>query len=108
MTTNSTKIADKIKTLILCYIHYFFENLYRLLDNVEKYCKPDTQRMTIWRMRIACWIPKSKNTYSEYVLHVLLLYCNNGCTNAPHCYDIRTMLVVFIIYYTVTDRYSVM
>jgi hypothetical protein len=24
--------------------------------------------MTIWRMRIACWIPKATNTHSEYVL----------------------------------------
>ena len=24
--------------------------------------------MTIWRMRIACWIPKVTNTYSEYVI----------------------------------------
>ena len=24
--------------------------------------------MTIWRMRIVCWIPKAKNTHSEYVI----------------------------------------
>jgi hypothetical protein len=24
--------------------------------------------MTIWRMRIACWIPKATNTQSEYVI----------------------------------------
>ena len=24
--------------------------------------------MTIWRMRTACWIPKAKNTHSEYVI----------------------------------------
>ena len=24
--------------------------------------------MTIWRMRIACWIPKAINTHSEYVI----------------------------------------
>jgi len=24
--------------------------------------------MTIWRKRIACWIPKAKNTHSEYVI----------------------------------------
>jgi len=26
--------------------------------------------MTIWRMRIACWIPKAKNTDSEYLIHI--------------------------------------
>jgi len=24
--------------------------------------------MTIWRMRIACWIPKASNTHSQYVI----------------------------------------
>ena len=24
--------------------------------------------MAIWRMRIACWIPKAINTHSEYVI----------------------------------------
>ena len=24
--------------------------------------------MTVWRMRVACWIPKATNTYSEYVV----------------------------------------
>jgi len=27
----------------------------------------DTPQMKIWRMRIACWIPKSTNTHSAYV-----------------------------------------
>jgi len=48
--------------------------------------------MTIWRMRIAYWIPKATNTYSEYVtltafplqqwLHVhasMLRYMYNYC-----------------------------
>jgi len=26
--------------------------------------------MAIWRMRIACWIPKAANTHSEYVTHI--------------------------------------
>jgi len=25
-------------------------------------------QMTVWRMRIACWIPKATNTHSEYVI----------------------------------------
>ena len=25
-------------------------------------------QITIWRMRIACWIPKATNTYPEYVI----------------------------------------
>jgi len=26
--------------------------------------------MTIWRMRISCWIPKATDTHSEYVVHL--------------------------------------
>jgi len=28
----------------------------------------DRPRMMIWRMRVACWIPKATNTHSEYVI----------------------------------------
>jgi hypothetical protein len=27
-----------------------------------------TEKLTIWRMRIACWIPKTTDTHSEYVI----------------------------------------
>ena len=30
--------------------------------------QPDRPQMTIWRMRIACWIPKATNTHSEYLI----------------------------------------
>jgi len=26
--------------------------------------------MTIWRMRIACWIPMATDTHREYVIHI--------------------------------------
>jgi len=28
----------------------------------------DRPQLTIWRMRIACWIAKATNTYSQYVI----------------------------------------
>jgi len=28
----------------------------------------DRQQMAKWRKRIECWIPKAKNTHSEYVI----------------------------------------
>ena len=34
----------------------------------ENIVQPDTPQMTVWRMRIAYWISKAKNTPSEYVL----------------------------------------
>ena len=54
--------------------------------------------MTIWRMRIACWIPKATNThtYTLVVYYSLLFHYNNGCTDAPHCYVICTLPVLLI------------
>jgi len=38
---------------------------------VEKYIvDPGRPQMKIWRMRVACWIPKAMNTHSEYVIHI--------------------------------------
>jgi len=31
----------------------------------------------IWHVRIACWIPKAKNTHSDYVVHIALML-NDG------------------------------
>jgi len=30
--------------------------------------EPDGPQMTVWRMRIACWIPKATYTHAEYVI----------------------------------------
>jgi len=35
---------------------------------VEKRLEPDKPRMTIWRVRIACWVRKGIRTHSEYVI----------------------------------------
>jgi len=39
-------------------------------------------QMTIWRMRIACWIPKATNTRTGCVILIVFHY-NNGCRNVP-------------------------
>jgi len=58
--------------------------------NILEHGRPQT---TKWRMRIACWITKAPNTHPECVIS--LFHCNNGRTNAPHCYVIRTLAVLF-------------
>jgi hypothetical protein len=66
-----TKILEKIKTHILCSITFFPPwKSYRLWDNVEKYCtaRQATDGNIIWRMRVACWIPKAAKIHSEYVI----------------------------------------
>ena len=34
--------------------------------------EPERPQVTIWRVRIACWIPKAKNAYSEYVILIVI------------------------------------
>jgi len=40
--------------------------------------------MTIWRMRVARWIPTPTNTHSEYVI-LSAFHCDNVYTNALQC-----------------------
>ena len=48
----------------------FYENrdLYEIM--LTNTAEPGRPQMTIWRMRIACWIPKATNTLSEYVIPI--------------------------------------
>jgi len=54
---------------------FLFNNLFIFFENRTVYevmCKnivePGRPSMTVWRMRIACWVPKATNTYSEYAI----------------------------------------
>jgi hypothetical protein len=38
------------------------------MSYVENKAEQDRLQMTIWRMSIACWIPKATNTHSQYVI----------------------------------------
>jgi len=42
-------------------------------------------------MCIVCWVPEATSTYSEYII-VIASSDNNGCTDAPECYDIGTVI----------------
>ena len=39
---------------------------------MENVIEPDRPQMTIWRMSIACWMPKATDTHSEYVILIAL------------------------------------
>ena len=62
--------------------HFVFSNVFlpenRAVYKImwENMVQPDRPRMAIWRMSIACWIPKATNTHSEYV--IFLFHYNNG------------------------------
>ena len=68
---------------MLMFTTFFSENRAVLWDDVEKYgrIKQATDDDIIWRMRFACWIIKTTDTHSEYV--VLLFHSNNSYANAP-------------------------
>jgi hypothetical protein len=49
---------------------FFFENctVYEIM--CKNIVEPDRPQMTIWRMRIAYWIPKATEAHSEYVIFI--------------------------------------
>jgi hypothetical protein len=70
-----TKVVGKIKTQILCSVTFFvcFENraVYEIMwkNTIDR----GMLQMTIWRMRIECWIPEATNTRSECVILIDIL-----------------------------------
>ena len=65
------KCVEKIKRHILCSIIFFFRKSHRLWDNVEKYggARGATNDVTIWRIRVACWISKATCTHAPEHTH---------------------------------------
>ena len=61
-----TNAVDKITTHISRSVFFLNRAVYEIMwKNVVEWGRP---QMTIWRMRIACWIPKATNTHSENVI----------------------------------------
>ena len=77
-----TNFVEKNETRVLYSTTFFSENraIYEMMW--KNTAESDRPQIAIWRMRIACWIPKATNTFSEYVTLLLFQY-NNCCTNAP-------------------------
>ena len=48
------------------YVQVTFRAVYEIM--LKKYVQPYRPQMAIWRMRIACWIPKATDEHSEYVI----------------------------------------
>jgi len=85
-----TNIVEKIKAPILCSVTFFarivpYEKMWK--NNVQW----GRQKMTIWRMHIACRIPQAPNTHTQVVWHSLPFH---SWTSVPHCYIIRTLPVL--------------
>ena len=98
------KIVEKIKTHILCSI-IFFRKSCRLWDNVENYGGAwwATNDVTIWRIRVACWISKATCTHAHAHAHALahthkyVIFIafprQQWFANAPQCFVLSWFLV---------------
>jgi hypothetical protein len=51
----------------------FIENRAAFEIKVKKIFEPGRSQMKIWRMRIACWIPKATDTHSEHVIFIVFI-----------------------------------
>ena len=92
-----TNVVQKIKIFILLPPTPTPKS-WRLWDNVEKYCRSRqvTDDSIILRMRIACWIPKGRDTHSEYVILIAVPRQQWLRERAPQCYVIRILSVLCI------------
>jgi hypothetical protein len=92
-----TKVVDKIKTHTFTHfvsINFFSENLTVYEIMWKNFVERGRPQVTIWRIRIACWVPKTTNTHTQVVQYSLLFRCNNGCTKASQCCVICTLAVL--------------
>ena len=66
--TSLTKLVEKIKTRLFILNNFFMFN--RAVDEImwKNMVEPGRPQVTLRRIHILCWIPKSTNTYSEYVI----------------------------------------
>ena len=90
MTNVSDKICRRSQNAHFVFSNFFFENHSFCEIMWKNTVQPGRPQMTVWRMHISRWVPKAKHTHSQFVM--LLFHCNNGCTNAPHCYAIAHCL----------------
>ena len=69
-----------VHLLVMWYLvnqntHFRFKNLFltnmRFIRIVEKQCRAGEATDDKWHMLIACWIRKSKDTYTEHVIYIV-------------------------------------
>jgi hypothetical protein len=66
-----TNIVQKIKTNFI-FKNIFFSKILGLISQCGKIFYSRRGHITIWQMRISCWIPKATNTHSHYVIRIAL------------------------------------
>jgi hypothetical protein len=67
MRNVSDKLSRENQNTFVVKYGFFFENraVYEIIwKNILERGRP---HMTIWRMRIVCWVPKATNTHTQFV-----------------------------------------
>jgi len=80
-----TKVAEKIKTYILCSV---------LKILLFCYCRSG-QATDDNMAHTHCLLDTCLQTHTQNMLYLLLFYCKIAYTNASDCYIIGTLLVLF-------------
>jgi hypothetical protein len=78
------KVVEKIKTHILCSITFSNHAVYEIIWN--NMVQPGRPQITIWRMRIACWINKATIIHPEYIILIVvpLQWWLHECASVLH------------------------
>ena len=66
--------------------------------------EPDRPQITIWRMRIACWMPKATNIRSEYVIFIAFALHQEMYERAWTLYSTYTACLVIVVWITATQE----
>jgi len=68
MINVSDKNCRETQSTYFMFNNFFFRKLCCLETKWKNMVERDRPQMTIWPMRTACWITKTTNTHSEYVI----------------------------------------
>ena len=96
-----TKVLEEIKTSHFVFSNFFFfENraVYEIMW--KNILKLDGPQMTIWRMRIACWItkPLTPHTHTHTHTHTLAI-CNTYCFPLQQYLQVRASILHLYVNY---------
>jgi hypothetical protein len=89
--TFQTKVVEEIKTHIYVQYLFFFENraVYEIMW--ENIVQPGRRNTTIWRMCVACWIPKVTHTHTHtHTKHTQNTHTQNTHTHTKHTHTKHT------------------
>ena len=94
-------VSDKMcreyrKSHLICNNFSFFGNRAVCEIMRNNIIEPDRPQVAIWRMRVACWIPKARKTHTEYVILTvfpLLQWLHERCTHIAYLVVCEVALV---------------